>query len=388
MRLALFLAARLLRRRGSALLRTSALAALIAVALGAASLVVALALMSGYTRALRDGVLAAGGHVVALYPGGLSRAVAAAATEKLERLPGVTRVAQAVYLAGMLFPRGGGAAELVSVRASTQPLPFVHLPAADPDGPLAVAIGRGVARRLSAAAGEVLSLQVVTGRAPRSVPVRIAAVFATGFSELDERWVVADFAALSRRVADLPGGGLEVFLADPSDAPARRDRVEAICGDGALVSTWEESNRNLFAALRWQKLSLGLVLSLVLGVGAFEVASALVVLVTEKRRELGILLALGSDPRLMRRTLLLAGGALGAAGVAAGVLLGVALAVLLSLLGVPHFPPDIASIYMVETIPLRIVPGDIAAVLALSLAEVLLAAMLPARRAARREPVE
>ncbi len=104
-------------------------------------------------------------------------------------------------------------------------------------------------------------------------------------------------------------------------------------------------------------------LSLVLGVGAFEVASALVVLVTEKRREFGVLLAIGGPPRLVRRTLLLAGGALGAAGVAVGIGLGVAIVLVLTALGVPHFPPDIASIYMVDTIPLRLLPGDLAVVL-------------------------
>jgi lipoprotein-releasing system permease protein len=130
------------------------------------------------------------------------------------------------------------------------------------------------------------------------------------------------------------------------------------------------------------------VLSLVLGVGAFEVASALVVLVTEKRRELGVLLALGGQPGLLRRTLLLAGGALGGAGILAGMLLGIALVLVLGLLGIPHFPPEIASIYMVDTIPFRLLPGDLAVVLVLSLVEVLLAALLPAHRAARRDPVE
>jgi ABC-type lipoprotein release transport system permease subunit len=57
-------------------------------------------------------------------------------------------------------------------------------------------------------------------------------------------------------------------------------------------------------------------------------------------------------------------------------------------LGIPRFPPDIASIYMVDTIPLRLLPGDLAFVLGLSMVEVVLAAMLPASRASRREPVE
>ena len=91
------------------------------------------------------------------------------------------------------------------------------------------------------------------------------------------------------------------------EVPGLREAIDRACDGKALVSTWEENNRNLFAALRWQKISLAIVLSLVLGVGAFEVASALVVLVTEKRREFGILLALGGQPGLIRTTLLLAG---------------------------------------------------------------------------------
>ncbi len=388
MNVAWFLAARLLRRRGSALLRTSALAALLAVALGSASLVVVLALMSGYSYALRTGILAASGHLVALYPPRLSSREAAASEARVVAVPGVVRVGEVVYLPGLLFPRGGGAAQLVSVRANASPPPFVHLQAVPGDGPLAVAVGRGVARKLSAGAGDVLALQVMVGDAPRVVAVRLAQVFSTGFAELDERFVITDLGQLRRRVRSLPGGGLEVWLANPDQANALRGRVERACGPGALVTTWQETNRNLFAALHWQKISLGLVLSLVLGVGAFEVASALVVLVTEKRREFGVLLAVGGAPRLLRRVLLLAGGALGAAGVLAGMALGVALVVVLGLLGIPHFPPDIASIYMVDTIPLRLLPSDLTGVLVLSLVEVVLAASLPAIRASRREPVE
>ncbi len=386
MQTAWFLAARLLRRRGTALLRTSALAALLAVALGVASLVVVLALMSGYAAALRTGVLAASGQLVIMTPPGMPPDQAAAA--RVAAVPGVTRVGAVAYLPGMLFARGAGTAELVSVRASSSPPPFARPPAAGAEGPLPVAVGAGVARRMGARAGDAAILQVVTGGSPRAVPVRLATVFTTGFSELDERFVVADLAALGRRVPDLPTGGLEAWLADPDRAAALRDRVEQACGRGAIVTTWQEANRNLFAALQWQKLSLALVLSLVLGVGAFEVASALVVLVTEKRRAFGVLLALGGSPALVRRTLVLAGAALGGAGVIAGVALGALVALTMTALGVPHFPPDIATIYMVDTIPLRLLPGDLAAVLALGLLEVVLAALLPARRTARREPVE
>lgn len=369
-------------------MRTSALAALLAVALGAASLVVVLALMSGYSAALRAGVLSASGHLVILAQPGPSADQLAASAARIAAVPGVARVGAVTYLPGMLFPRGGGGAELVSVRAAASPPPFVHLSDSDEAGPLVVGLGIRVARRLGAREGDVLSLQVVTGGAPRAVPVRVGQVFSTGFAELDERFVMTGIVGLHRRLPAVPGGGLEVWLSDPDRAEELRERVEAACGGGAIAATWQERNRNLFAALRWQKLSLGLVLSLVLGVGAFEVASALVVLVTEKRREFGVLLAIGGPPRLIRRTLLLAGVVLGGTGVLAGVGLGILVVALLTALGVPHFSPDIASIYMVDRIPLRLLPGDLAVVLGLSMVEVFAAALLPAIRASKREPVE
>ena len=123
----------------------------------------------------------------------------------------------------------------------------------------------------------------------------------------------------------MAGGGLEMWLADPdrADAAARaRSRRPAGAARSsprgrrttATSSPLCAGRRSRSASCcRWCWAS-----------GAFEVASALVVLVTEKRREFGVLLALGGQPRLLRRTLLLAGGALGAAGVLAGMLLGVA----------------------------------------------------------------
>jgi lipoprotein-releasing system permease protein len=79
---------------------------------------------------------------------------------------------------------------------------------------------------------------------------------------------------------------------------------------------------------------------------------------------------------------------LGAVGVVGGILVGVALVGVMAVLGQPHFPPEIAAIYMVDRIPLRVAAFDLAVVAGLGLVEVVVASLLPARRAARREPVE
>lgn len=387
--LAPVLAVRLLRRRGTALLRTSAIAALVAVVLGVAALVVVLALMTGYSEALRRGILAGGGHAVALFPSPVAPAELARYAAAAAAIPGVAHTAEASYLPALLYRAGAANAEIVTVKATTLLPPFASKLVAGEGGPLGIALGGGLARRLDVKVGDALTLQVVGGEhLPTSLPARVEEVFRTGFAELDERWAVTRLDAVRARVGGVAANVLEVWLDDPDAAGAKRDAIDRACEGKALVTTWQENNRNLFAALRWQKLSLAVVLSLVLGVGAFEVASALVVLVTEKRRELGVLMALGAEPRLVRSTLLLAGGALGGLGVVLGIVVGLGLVALLDALGVPHFPPDIAAIYMVDRIPLIVRPADLAVVVGLGGVEVLLAALLPAHRAAAREPVE
>jgi len=388
--LAISLAARLLQRRGTSLLRTSALAALAAVALGVASLVIVLALMNGYSRALQSGILSGGGHLVAMYPAGLSAAETAPVAARVSAVDGVKAVGEVLYLPALLFTRAGGAGgEVVTLKASGLAGAFAPAGVAGERGPLSIAVGAGLARRLEIGEGDPVSVQVmISARAPQIVLGRVSRVFHSGLAELDDRWVTVRLADLAARAAAARANGVEVELHDAGAAGRLREAIERAAGRTALVTTWQDTNRNLFAALRWQKLSLGVLLSLVVGVGAFEVASALVVLVTEKRRQLGILVALGGQPRLLRATVLAAAGALGLAGVLTGIVAGVAAAKVLTVLGVPSFPPDIAAIYMVDRISFIVEWRDLVLVVALGVAEVLVAALLPARRVARWQPAE
>jgi lipoprotein-releasing system permease protein len=378
----------LLRRRGTVLLRTSAVAALVAVVLGIASLVVVLSVMSGYSEVLRSGLLAAFGHAFAVFPRGTPAEVLDQATRRLAADPEVVAAGGVLLAPGMITTASGGRVELVTVRGGATQLAGVTLPLAGPGGALSVAVGSGVARRLGVSVGGLASLQMVVDGKPRALPVRLTSVFHSGFTDIDERWLAIRLDELVRRLPGARPAGVEIRLRRPEEASLRRPELEKLCGNGVLVATWEESNANLFAALKWQKLSLAMVLSLVLGVAAFEVASALVVLVTEKRRSIGVLLALGSPPSLVRRTMMLAGAALGGAGVLAGLVVGLVVVAALRLAGIPHFPPEIATVYMVERIPLLVLPGDLALVLTLGIGEVVLASLIPAFRAASRDPAE
>ncbi len=380
------LASRFLRRRSSPLLAASSRAALAAVAFGVAALVVVLALMSGYRLALTQGILAASGHVLVLPAAGESEQELARVFSGHE---GVAATGKSIFLPGLLATSPQAQGEVITLKATELLPPFVGELDANAVGPLPVAVGEGLALKLKVKVGDTVFLQLAqpSGRLAYT-PARVAAVFATGFAELRESWLFCRFSDLVRRGGNWGTALVEVYLHDPNDANAFAEQWERRLGARAVFRSWSEMNRELFVALRWQKITLALVLSLIVGVGAFEVASALVVLIAEKRRELGILLAMGASPFFVRRAVVLAGGLLGLSGVVAGTAFGLALVAVLDTLGVPRFSSELASIYMVNRIPWQVRLGDVLWVMAAGSAEVFLASMAAAWPLARRQPAE
>jgi len=385
-RVALFVAARFLRRRSSALLTASSRAALAAVGLGVAAMIVVSSLMNGYRQALREGILGVTGHVLVLgTPEGSQEKLLA----KLRAMPGVVGAGEVHFLPALASPAPGAQGEVVTVKSADRLPSFVALPEPEGSGPIPLALGRRLAEKLGVGEGGAVLLQLAhPGGRLVYLAGRVARIFDAPFAELAESWILCREAALRQRVPDLGPGSLEVFLADPEQADSFAEALAGSLQGAVLLRTWSELNRELFAALRWQKLTLALVFSLIVGVGAFEVAASLVVLVTEKRRELGILQAMGASGGWVRRTVVLTGGLLGGAGVVAGLLSGGAVVALGNLASFPRFSPELAAVYMVQRIPWKLAFGDALAVLGAGMAEVLVASLLAARPLATREPAE
>jgi lipoprotein-releasing system permease protein len=116
-RLAWWLAGRLLRKRGTSLLRSSAAAALVAVGLGVAALVVVLALMTGYSNALAKGLLSMAGHVAVVLPSGLAEPERAERLAALKALPGVKEMGEVAYLPALLLGQDRQMGTMVTIRA-------------------------------------------------------------------------------------------------------------------------------------------------------------------------------------------------------------------------------------------------------------------------------
>jgi lipoprotein-releasing system permease protein len=390
--LAWTLARRLLVDPRSHLLGSSARAALGAATLGVAALGVAMALMTGYREDLIGRLVGANAAIlVDLRAPGAEAAPAGAAEAAIAAVPGVTRVDRVRYLEGVLSSAAGEAE--VTLRAAP--------PGAGPLAPGAGARATGgawsawpgarLATELGVAPGDRVRLAVLSfgGGRPRFAfrTLEVSGTFSSGFSEFDRAWV----AVAPEAFAGLPGTGegvLEVALADPARAREVAGELRARLGPEALVVPWQELNGSLFAALDLQRRALFLLLGLIVVVATFNVASTLVVLVRERMRDLGVLAALGLPPRALAAVFLLYGAALGAAGTALG--LGAAWAISWSFtrFEVLSFGPEIAEVYFLDSVPLRLAGGDALAIAGFALAVTVAACWLPARRAARLDPAE
>ena len=392
--LAWTLARRLLIDPRSHLLGSSARAALGASALGVAALGVAMALMTGYREDLVGRLVGANAAILVDVRALDAGATAAGAAEAaIAAVPGVTRVDRVRYLEGVLSSPSAEAE--VTLRASPPgagPLaPAPEESARRADGAWSARPGVRLAGELGVAAGDRLRLAVLSfaGGRPRFAfrTLEVTGTFASGFSEFDRSWV----AVAPEAFEGLPGVGdgvLEVALAEPARAREVAETLRARLGPDALVVPWQELNGSLFAALDLQRRALFLLLGLIVVVATFNVASTLVVLVRERMRDLGVLAAVGLSPRALARVFLLYGGALGAAGTILG--LGAAWAISWSFtrFEVLSFGPEIAEVYFLDSVPLRLAGGDALAIAAFSLAVTVAACWLPARRAARLDPAD
>ena len=386
------LAWRFLRRRTGLLLRGTALAALAGVALSVAALVITLALMEGYTTAISTALQRGNAHLVGFAPEPMSLPEADGLASTLAAVPGVRTARPVTYLSGLVGdPSEPTRPRPVVVKAVSSPPEFAGVEEwpRTSTGVAPAVVGTRLAESIGVATGDGLVVRLPPERGSLVLPtlrLEVAGTFRLAFTEFDASWMVAPLEKVLQAAPGTSVAAIELVTEDPLAVDAVREAVTD-AAPALLFTDWREMNRSLFAALRWQTLSLFVVLSLVVAVASFQVSSALVVLAIDKRRTAGMMQALGATPARIRRILLLVGLILGGAGVAAGMALGAVASWVLSVGRVVRFPPGLASVYMVDSIPFLVRSWHLAAVGGVCLLLVVVASLWPAWRTSKLEPV-
>jgi lipoprotein-releasing system permease protein len=255
-------------------------------------------------------------------------------------------------------------------------------------------VGRGLADRFGLYPGDevdVISLQghqvsPVGGLIPRMRKFEVAGVFRTGMYEYDNKFMYTTLAT-TQELTDLGSAvtGLEIRVPDAMQARSIGREIEQALGFPYRAEDWQTMNSALFSALQLEKLAMEIILLLIVIVAAFNIISTLVMVVTDKTREIGILKSMGLTSRQVLRIFILQGLVIGAVGSMLGLMGGLFLVWLLDRYQFIEIPGDV---YFIDRLPVALDVGDIGLILLASVLISFLATIYPARQAARLQPVE
>lgn len=385
------------------------LASILGIAIGVMVLITTLAVMSGFQREIKDRMLGMVAHATVTAQGeamiGWEHAIDVA-----KRDPRVSGAApyidtQALLRASRQEPaaiRGVVPEDESQVSELAAWMVQGQLSDLRP-GEFNIVLGKELAQWLGARVGDKVvvttDFQVTPmGAVPQLKRFTVSGIFEAGYQDFDRRLAVVHMAD-AQRVMRMGEGvtGVRLKLHDMDQAwNVARDLAEALARENRsyyLVSDWSMENANMFRALKLEKTMIGILLSLIILMGAFSLLNSQVMLVTDKLADIAILRTLGLTPRGVMAVFVVQGTLIGVIGTVLGVVGGLLLTFNLEHIlraierafDVVLMPEDV---YYVTGLPIDLQPGDVVVIALVALLLALMATIYPAWRAARTAPAE
>ena len=375
------------------------------IALGVMALIVVIAVMTGFESELQKRILGIESHVLVMRYG---EAVSTLdeTVDLIESVEGVQSATPFIYAQVMLRSSHGVTGAVLKAFDPSRPGPPIAvaktrligdvLEAARPDETIGkspgLILGQVMAEKLKVGVGDPVHLISPLGKGtaanqmPAVMRFAVAGVFETGMNEYD-----AAMAFLRMDVAQsllqMPGEatGIEVRVKDIYQASAIADAIVARVGFPFWARDWMQMNRNLFSMLRLQKTVMFIILTLIVLVAAFNIASALIMMVMEKTRDIAILKTMGATKRQIRRIFVFKGLVIGSLGTVVGAGLGFLLCALLARYPFIKLPGDV---YFLTTLPVSLQPVDVLTIALFTMGICFLASLYPAVNASSLDPVD
>ncbi|MBM4313306.1 MAG: lipoprotein-releasing ABC transporter permease subunit [Deltaproteobacteria bacterium] len=387
--------------------------------LGVAALIIVIAVMNGFETDLRSKILGINSHAVVLEHGGGMRRHASVMQEVIQ-IPGVIAATPFIYSQAMLkngnnvtgivlrglslddatkvinlgkFREG----KLEYLRDGKRDIPGLKT---EHSGLPGIIIGRELAKNLGVFLFETVhvvspsGVSTPMGMVPRMKPFLVVGVFESGFYEYDSTLAYISLKACQEflNMGDLVTG-IEIRVDDIYKADRIAKSIEKKLGYPYWGRNWMEMNKNLFAALRLEKRVMFIILSLIVLVAAFNIISALIMIVMEKNRDIAILITMGATRAAIMKVFIFQGLIVGTIGTLFGALAGLAVAFNLEaisrfvegLFGFKILPGDI---YYLSELPSQVNFGDVGIIIAGTMLISFLSTIYPSWRASRLDPAE
>jgi lipoprotein-releasing system permease protein len=394
-------------RRGTRFLSLITLIAIGGVAVGVMALIVVTAVMTGLQQDLREKILGVNPHIWVMTYGESMRMDGWEETlRKVETVPGVRAAAPFIHTEVGITNRAnyseGAILRGVDPYRPGTPVTDIGatlrshdmLPARTRSGLPPLVVGESLATRASVLPGDTLvvisfqnaKVSPVGGLMPTMRQFEVTGTFRTGMYEYDNKFMYTTIPAAQ----ELTGmgtavSGIEVRVPDPLKATEVAHRIVDRLGIPYRTDDWKTMNAALFSALKLEKLAMELILLLIVLVACFNIVSTLVMVVTDKTREIGILKSMGLGSRRVLRIFMIQGLVIGLVGCLIGGGGGLLLNFLIDRYELIKIPGDI---YFVSHLPVRSDPLDVVTILVATVLISFVATIYPALQAARLTPVE
>jgi lipoprotein-releasing system permease protein len=378
-----------------------------AVALGVAALIIVMSVMNGFRAELFDKIVGLNGHaMIQGVNGGLPDWQQIA--DRANKTPGVTSALPIIEQPLMatsngrfegVLVRGMRAEDIRSNRTVTSNVLAGDIRAITP-GSNKVAVGSKLADTLGLYPGGEITLwnpegrSTVVGTVPREVTYTVGAVIETGVYEYDKAYVVMPIEDAQQLL--LMGdqvGMIQIQTNNPDKVQQILAPLQRLVQGRAIITDWRQMNSALFSALDLERVVMFIVVSIIVLVAAFNIASSLIMLVRSKTRDIAIIRTMGATRTAVLRIFMTVGLTIGLVGILIGLILGAlglvfrqgAVNAVYFLTGTNPWDP---SIRILTELPSKTDPVEVAAILVVTLLLTFPATYFPARRAANTDPVQ
>ena len=401
----LFVAIRyLLAKRKQAFISLISFISILGVGVGVMAVLIAMALMTGLQKELRERIVGSSAHVYVFKLGeGITDIPAEVA--KLREVPRVIGAAPAAIGKGMLTV--GTSADqnaAVTVKGIDPALEstVTDIRSAIREGTLdairtgpdemdGIVLGIDLAKTLEVRVGDTVRLltpdQILTPFQPmgRTRAFKVVGIFSLGLFEFDSEYALVDLPVAERVFGKDRPDFMQVRLDDMFASQAVGEDIPRRLGEDYATQDWAQMNRSLFSALWLEKMAISITIGLIIMVAALNIVASLVLLVMEKSRDIAILKTMGSSTASIRRIFMLQGLIIGLIGTAGGTLLGCGVIYVLDRYKLIHVPIDV---YQISYVPFTLLPQDLIAVVAAALLICFVATIYPSRQASKLDPAQ
>lgn len=406
----LFIALRYLRaKRKQVMISVITIIAIAAVAAGVASLIIVLAMMTGFRQEFQEKILSGTAHLnltlkqrqpienyrdIVRRVSSLPHIRSASATLYQQVLIQGEKDTQFAVLKGADMSAPQSANEVFQFTVEGNPEALAQ-PETDPDTGSKVdriVVGRELAVAAGLKIGDIATVispqghLTPVGLAPRYRDFKVAAIFASGLSDYDATWSYISLEAAQRLSGADDVAEIIQIKVDDVDAVKQigRQVLQAV-GDAYEVQDWQQLNAPIYSALSYEKYLTGVALLIVIGIAALNIITVLIMIVMEKHRDIAILKSMGATNRGVMYLFMAQGVLIGVVGIIVGIIAGVGFCYLANGHQWIKLP---AGAYALDYLPFHATASDVLVVAVVTIAISFLSTIFPSLSAARLDPAE